>query len=273
MTIKMIAVDMDGTFLDDHKKYNQARFNRLFHQMQAQNTHFVVASGNQYSQLKNFFPNHHQEMSFVAENGALVVEKGEEIFSESVPIELVRHSLELLNSLPDVAVVLCGRKSAYILDSSDEKFVSLVSMFYPKLQLVSDFSEVDDHILKVTLGFEEAKTSELQEYFGKELKQGLTPVSSGRGTLDLIRTGTHKANGLKKLVKEEIIEAHELMVFGDGGNDVEMLQLAKYSFAMDNASDEIKKAAAYVAPSNNDEGVLEVIEHYLIHGEVESLEK
>lgn len=273
MTIKMIAVDMDGTFLDDHKKYNQARFNRLFHQMQEQNIHFVVASGNQYSQLKSFFPKHHQEISFIAENGALVVEKGEEIFSESIPIDLVRHSLELLGSLPDVAVIVCGKKSAYILDTSDEQFISIVRMFYHKLELVPNFAEVEDHILKVTLGFEDSKTTELQQYFGRELEPGMTPVSSGRGTLDLIRTGTHKASGLKKLIKEGTIQAQELMVFGDGGNDIEMLQLAKYSFAMENASDEIKKVAAYVAPSNNEEGVFEVMEHYLVHGDVEQLEK
>lgn len=263
----MIAVDMDGTFLDDHKRYNQVRFNRLFQQMQARNIHFVVASGNQYSQLKSFFPDHHKEISFVAENGALVIEKGTEIFSESVPIDLVRHSLTLLDALPDVAVVLCGKKSAYILESSDESFSSIVRLFYPQLQIVADFAQVDDQVLKITLGFEEAKTVELQQYFGKELKQGVTPVSSGRGTLDLIRTGTHKANGLKKLVREETIQAQELLVFGDGGNDIEMLQLAQYSFAMENAQEDIKKAAAYVAPSNNEEGVLEVIEHYLVHGD------
>lgn len=268
MVIKMIAVDMDGTFLNDQKEYNRERFNRLFQQMQKQNIRFVVASGNQYTQLKSFFPKLHQEMSFVAENGALVIEKGEEIFSECIPVDLIQDTLDLLNALPAVSVILCGKQSAYVLDSSDEQFVQIVRMFYHKLELVSDFAEVEDQILKVTLGFEESKTAQLQMNLRKELKQDLTPVSSGNGTLDLIRTGTHKANGLKKLVKEETIQPDELMVFGDGGNDIEMLQLAKYSFAMANASEEIKKAAAYVAPSNNEEGVLEVMEQYLVYGKL-----
>lgn len=53
------------------------------------------------------------------------------------------------------------------------------------------------------------------------------------------------------------------MVFGDSGNDVEMLKLAKYSYAMDDASKEAKAAARYQAGSNDASGVLETIEHYL----------
>lgn len=56
MTIKMIAVDMDGTFLDDQKEYNRERFEKIFRQLQEKGIKFVVASGNQYFQLKSFFP-------------------------------------------------------------------------------------------------------------------------------------------------------------------------------------------------------------------------
>lgn len=268
MNIKMIAVDMDGTFLNDQGKYNQKRFNQLFQQMKDQKIDFVVASGNQYTQLKSFFPEIHHEMSFVSENGALIIEKGQEIFSENIPLHLVTDTLELLEALPDVSIILCGKQSAYILDTSEEPFIQIAQRFYHKLKMVPHFSEVDDQILKVTLGFEQTKTNQLIQHFRKVLKPGLTPVSSSDGTLDIIRRGTHKANGLKKLVEEETVQPDELMVFGDGGNDIEMLQLAKYSFAMDNANDEIKKVAAYVAPSNNDEGVLEVIERYVTHGEL-----
>nr|WP_260448985.1 HAD hydrolase family protein [Listeria booriae] len=54
MTIKMIAVDMDGTFLNSEKKYNVARFNTLFSRLKEKDIKFVVASGNQYFQLRFF---------------------------------------------------------------------------------------------------------------------------------------------------------------------------------------------------------------------------
>lgn len=56
MSIKLIAVDMDGTFLSDAKTYNRPRFLAQYQRMREQGIRFVVASGNQYYQLISFFP-------------------------------------------------------------------------------------------------------------------------------------------------------------------------------------------------------------------------
>ena len=56
MGIKLIAVDMDGTFLSDQKTYNRERFLAQYQQMKTQGIRFAVASGNQYYQLISFFP-------------------------------------------------------------------------------------------------------------------------------------------------------------------------------------------------------------------------
>lgn len=53
--IKAISVDMDGTFLDSSGQYDRERFDRLFDKMQARGIRFIVASGNQYYQLRSFF--------------------------------------------------------------------------------------------------------------------------------------------------------------------------------------------------------------------------
>ena len=51
MTVKVIVPDMDGTFLNDTKTYDRARFLAQFAQLQQRGIEFVVASGNQYYQL------------------------------------------------------------------------------------------------------------------------------------------------------------------------------------------------------------------------------
>lgn len=53
--IKAIAVDMDGTFLNSNNDYNRERFEKIFNEIQQQNIQFIVASGNQYAQLRTFF--------------------------------------------------------------------------------------------------------------------------------------------------------------------------------------------------------------------------
>lgn len=59
------------------------------------------------------------------------------------------------------------------------------------------------------------------------------------------------------------IEADQIMAFGDSENDLEMLELAGYSFAMENGEEKVKRMAKYIAPSNNEAGVLQVLEQYL----------
>lgn len=84
-------------------------------------------------------------------------------------------------------------------------------------------------------------------------------VASGHGSIDLIYPGRHKASGLKHLVRPWNITPDQCLAFGDGGNDIEMLQYCAHSFAMANAPDNVKKAAKNICPSNEKDGVLVTI--------------
>lgn len=109
MAVKMIAVDMDGTFLDDNKQYNVQRFSRQYALLKQKGIRFVVASGNQYYQLQRYFPDIKDEIAFVAENGAWVSDSNEEIFCGELAQEKVHKILDILAHEPDIAVVVCGR--------------------------------------------------------------------------------------------------------------------------------------------------------------------
>ena len=68
---KLIATDMDGTFLRDDMTYDRDFFAKLHEKMQAQGIQWVVASGNQYFQLTSFFEAF-PDTIYVAENGAYI---------------------------------------------------------------------------------------------------------------------------------------------------------------------------------------------------------
>ncbi len=53
--IRAISVDMDGTFLDGNGEYDRARFEKIYAELMKRGIKFIVASGNQYYQLKSFF--------------------------------------------------------------------------------------------------------------------------------------------------------------------------------------------------------------------------
>lgn len=78
--------------------------------------------------------------------------------------------------------------------------------------------------------------------------------------LEIVPMGIDKAKGLSILLNKIGLKREELMAFGDGYNDIPMLQFAGMGVAMDNAADEIKKAADKVAPNNDDDGIAVFLE-------------
>lgn len=262
MAIRLIAVDMDGTFLNGQKSYDQERFLKQYLKMKEHGIRFVVASGNQYYQLRSYFSEIQDELGYVSENGAFVLDQGQEVFSADVRKEDVRRILEVLAAHKNLSVVLCGKESAYILDRASNRFFEIMSRYYYRLKRVPDFEQVDDQILKFALSCPQNQTLQLKELLQEKIGSIVTPVSSGHGSIDLIVPGFHKAHGIQLLQQKWNIKDEETMAFGDGGNDIEMLKHVNYSFAMENGSDEVKDSAKYIAPSNEGSGVLEIIDQY-----------
>lgn len=255
--IKMVTVDMDGTFLKPTNEYNRSRFEAIYQTMVKQDVKFVVASGNQYYQLKSFFPEIAEQISFVAENGALVISEGEELFCGEMDLELVGEILIFLADLPEVRTILCGRQSAYVSQETDPVFVDYGRIYYHRLNVVPNLSELtEDTFFKFALNVPEEMTEEIVTLFNQRFDGEITAVTSGHGDIDLIIKGLHKANGIQLLQKKWGIHEDHIASFGDGGNDVEMLRHAGHSYAMSNGSQVAKDAAKFVAPSNHDEGVL-----------------
>jgi len=255
--IKLVAVDMDGTFARNNHTYDIPRFKAVLSRMKAVGCQFVVASGNQYYQLRSFFPDDYNELSFVAENGALVKDKEELVFSATISKDAILSVLELCKKHPEVKNVMCGLNSAYCQRGTvSEEFFELTNIYYHKLAWVDDFAQVEDQILKFAPTVPVEKTDYYCELFRDELNGELIPTSSGHGSVDLIIPACHKASGLKKLVERWGITSEQCAAFGDGGNDLEMLDYCGISYAMENAPDEVKEVADAVCPSNEDDGVL-----------------
>ncbi len=248
MTVKVIVTDMDGTFLDDAKQYDRDRFQAQFEQLKARNIEFVVASGNQYYQLISFFPELKDQISFVAENGALVFDHGEQIFHG----ELTRHESQIVigELLKDNALnfVACGLESAYVSDRAPDAF---------------DYREIDDVLFKFSLNLPDSDIPNLVDKLHVSLDGIMKPVTSGFGFVDLIIPGLHKANGISRLLKRWKISPQACVAIGDSGNDAEMLKLVKYNFAMGNAAQSIKTICRYSTDDNNHQGALNVIQAVL----------
>lgn len=256
MSIKLVAVDMDGTFLTHDKTYDRESFHRFFEYFHQKNGHFAVASGNQYYQLKSFFEEYGDKISYIAENGAWIMSEGKELYCGVIDPKTVRDVLTELQKYRQIKIVVCGKNSAYVLEKDGLVFYEQIHRYYHKLKRVKNFEEgiVRDHILKLALMCPFDETNELMSQLS--LPDHIVPTSGGQGCIDLIIKGQNKGNALLKLCHDLDISLDECIAFGDGGNDVEMLSMAGCGYAVANAGEEAKQAADKMIDSNENQGVI-----------------
>ena len=82
--------------------------------------------------------------------------------------------------------------------------------------------------------------------------------------LDISQKGIQKYKGISQIAKIENIPNENIIAFGDGLNDIDMLQHSGIGVAMKNALPEVKKISNYVTEKTNDEdGVIAFLEKYL----------
>lgn len=251
--IKLIASDMDGTWLNDEKDYDRKLFLREFKIMQEQDIKFVVASGNQYANLMTRFPEVLDKIYFIAENGALVAKGKQILHVESLSDDIYQTLLEIAKKYPYPAMVM-GLVSAYVKSSNSSAYIREMKKYVEHLQVVDSFSEIDDQIFKISLTVpEDIMPSLLQELQQNYPKIGF--VSGAADSIDMQTKGMNKAVGLEYLGKKFDIKPQEMVAFGDSGNDVGMLKYVGRSFATGTALAEAKRAADQIIGSSNESAV------------------
>jgi len=261
-SIRLVAVDMDGTFLDDEGDYDRARFARIHSRMQEDGIRFVVASGNQHRTLSRYFDGY-SDVFHIAENGALVA-AGDEVLHTTpfAPADLDA-ALSLSVGLPRVFVLVCCASTAYAPRTSDPDVITALGRYYANLEFVDDWGRVEEPVLKLALGCPGEETAGLLERLKAGLPAGAVPTSSGHGSIDIIPAGVNKGIALAWLGERIGVSLDDMVAFGDGGNDVEMLKRAGTGIAMDNAPEAVKEISDGTTGSNNSQRVLAWLEDHL----------
>jgi len=256
--IKLIATDMDGSFLRNDMTYDEATFKTLHAAMQRYGIQWVVASGNQYYQLKSFFKAY-PDTIYVAENGALIRDETQIYTMHAFKQAAIDQILATITTMPDLQILVCGTKSAYALRTEDPAHVTEMRKYYHHLAVVDDFASIHDDVLKFAISCPPEKTMAIVDELRKKLTDYGEPTSSGHGDIDIIQPGLNKAAGLKELGDLLHIDLGEMCAFGDGGNDLEMLREVGLGVAMANAQPAVTAAADRTTDSNEEQGVLNFI--------------
>lgn len=258
--IKLIATDMDGTLLKSNNEI-QDGFYDVFHKLKEKDIIFAAASGRQYYNLLEKFKGLDNNMMFIAENGTFVVYRGEELIVNSLDKEIALELIKVGRTIENSYIILCGKNSAYI-ESRDERLIEQTEKYYARYEVVEDLTKVEDDILKVTICDFSGSEGNSNKYFDDYRDKAQICVS-GEIWLDMMAKGVNKGLAIKKIQEKLGIKHEETMVFGDYLNDLEMMDSAYHSYAMDNAHDDLKKVARFIAKSNDECGVVQAIKESL----------
>ena len=275
MEIKIVATDMDGTLLDPRGQLDLPRLEKILDKLDQRGVRFVIATGNEVHRMRQLLGHLAERVVLVVANGARIFENNELLQAQTWDDAMVDRALDHFKGreCQDQFVVTAMNggfvKKGTVFTELD-KFMTpeMIEKLYQRMNFVDEFDpNLFGGVLKMSMVVgEERSESVLQEI--NDLFDGhVRAVSSGYGCIDILQDGIHKAWGLVELLKRWNLKPEQIMAFGDSENDIEMLELAGISYAMENAEEAVKEIATKLAPANSQAGVYKVLENWLERGE------
>ncbi len=259
---RLVAIDMDGTLLrNDYSIPDE--FWPLARHLHELGVAVVPASGRQYATLLDHFAALDWPLTVIADNGNWVAHAGNVVAATSLDRALVTGVIATARQAAsghDLGVVVCGHRTAYI-ERADDAFVEQVARYYIDYEVVDDLATIDDQVLKIAVySFESAEA--VAPLFAAH-EQQLRVVVSSLHWIDLMEPAVNKGAALRELQRQLGITPAQTVAFGDWLNDRELIGAADWSFAMANAHPEIAASARFLAPNNEEAGVVQVLNHLL----------
>ena len=256
--IKLIVSDMDGTLVNDEKKIDENIY-ELLPRLKEMGTKFVVASGRQYYSLLSDFQEHTKDVVLCSENGAFIVDDGQELYAGCMTKEQVKMSLDAAYAVEGIEPVVCAKYVTYTTSQGMADFLGSPKFNY-KMAVVDDLYNIDDDIIKISMAVMNGEDNvQMFRKVRAVLDESLNLVTSGPDCMDTGVYGINKGKAVEVLQELWGITPAETMVIGDQYNDVDMFDKADYSFAMAGAVEGVKKKARFIAGSNNEGGVVKAI--------------
>lgn len=268
-TIYLVAVDMDGTLLHNDKSISDYTINVL-RKIVEKGILLVPASGRPLNGMKAAVLNNVKGIKYaICSNGAMLmdVQKEKSISETGIPTEKALKALAYLEQFP-VAVYVHTDRGTFRAEGWEK---TGLSEKYPYIRFSEGTVKNLGEFLR-TSGVNVMKmgayilTDELAQKLLEKgsLIPGIVFLRTGDGIIELNSIHASKGNALCTLCKKLGISMENVLAIGDNENDISMLQAAGISAAMENAEDDVKQAAKFVAGHNEEDGAAHFLEEWVL---------
>ncbi|MFB9076971.1 Cof-type HAD-IIB family hydrolase [Flavobacterium procerum] len=267
MQYKMIVLDMDDTLLtDDHKISDLNK--KVLLEAQEKGVYVVLASGRPTSAMTAYAKELELDKNdsyIISFNGAVISRAKDDLvlFEQKLTVEQI-------HALYDYSVKMKTDIITYlddeIISQTDSEYIEvekeITGMVHHK---VSDFkSYVDRPAVKCIL----LEKPEYLKTVESDLLAAMPHLSISMSKpffLEAAQQGIDKAASLKFLADKLGIHQSEIIAVGNAGNDLTMIEYAGLGVWVDNVTPELRDKADLIVSSNNDDGVAEVVQKYILN--------
>ena len=255
--IRLIASDVDGTLVKDGSIFINPEYYDVISRLHEKGITVCISSGRQYTSVRRLFRPVSDRLLYIAEGGGVLRSNTEVYHIEPLPQEYIHEFLEDCRNCTDIDLIIATPDLTYTETGYTPMYHLLKDSYGFDVENLDSFDQAPlETAVKISLFHE----TDIESACGKTLlykwKDKFQIACSGKQWIDCLSPSTSKGNTLKVLQKRLGISPDETMVFGDNMNDISMLHQAKYSYAVGNARDEVKREAAFVADTYSNNGVL-----------------
>ena len=268
MSEKILVLDIDGTLTNSQKMITEETKRGIMN-IQERGHKVILASGRPTPGMKKYADELELEkyggylLSF---NGGKIIDcrTGDIIFQKVIP----KHVVPLLYKYAvekDCGLVTYFGDSI-ILGTRRDEYVELESringMEIKEVENFVDYVDFEVNKLLMTAPKEKAEiyVKELQERFGDIL----SIYRSEPFFIEIMPINVDKAASLDRMLESVGLKQEDVICCGDGYNDMTMIKYAGVGVAMENAQPAVKEVADYVTASNDEDGIVQVIEEFIL---------
>ena len=272
MTYKLIALDLDGTLKSSDKKI-LPKTKAILQKLAKQGVILVLASGRPtaglYAEAKELELDKTGRylLSF---NGAKVVDyRTKKTIYQKVYDAKTAHAVYDRAKKYNLAVMTYTDELILTEDDNDKYVIIESEVNHMPIKHIDSFKEtVDFSVNKVLLTGEPDHAKRIIDEFKEPYGESLSIYRSAPFFIEVMAQGIDKAASLRMLIEQLGIKQEEVISFGDGYNDLSLIEFAGMGVAMANAVDEVKQRANYITLSNDEEGIYECLKMLNRKGEI-----
>lgn len=257
--IKALFFDIDGTLVSFKTHSIPQSTIDAIHKVRQQGVKVFIATGRPMPFVNNLDGLEYDGIMSV--NGAYSAEAdGTLIHRNVVDKDDIRRIIEHRKEHP-MPIVFASESDVFSVDceaaaEAVQEVFDLLNLTFPAPRPIEEALKMD--VLQVIAFFDK----EAEPYIMSEVLKGCEAFRWHPAFADCIVRGTSKAIGIDRICEYYGFDISETMAFGDGGNDIEMLQHAGLSVAMGNATDAVKQYADAVTDSVDDDGIAKALERF-----------